>query len=627
MHSRVRFHLLFAAALFPLFLSCGGGGKANNATGSSTSLTALSGDPNASLPSAADSAVVTHHQITLNGQTLSYTATAGSLNANDLTTGAPEASIFYVAYTADGADPAKRPITFFYNGGPGSASLWLHLGSFGPKRLVTGEPGTSQQQPFPLVDNQECLLDATDMVFVDPVGTGFSEAIAPHVNQTYWGVDSDAAVLRDFIIRFLATNHRQPSPTYLFGESYGTPRTAVLANKLEAAGIPLTGIVLQSSILDYNANGDMTNGSNATFLPSYAMTGAYYRLDQPNPTDLTGFAQQMRVFTDTSYGPALASYLGSGTPLPPLMLTQLMEDSGVPAATWATKPNLSEIDFRLALIPGTMLGRYDARVSAPIGSMLAAQGDPSDTLIAAPFSEAISTYFPRFLGLQSSSAYIGMNDAVSQHWDFSHNGRQLPDTIPDLASALALDPHLKVLSLNGYEDLATPFHQTELDLARLGTQPNLVIRHYHGGHMTYLDDASRPLEKQDLLAFYGTPATQARSAPGLAPPGSTSLAAPALLQRVQMGHRRGPWVPARLRNQPRIAPSSGSALQRQVIEGLRARFDRADRAHAGFLTKAEAREDGFGFVALHFDQIDVRHVGRITFQDLEAFLNSRAGKS
>jgi carboxypeptidase C (cathepsin A) len=586
----------------------------------------LSGDPSASLASAADAAVVTHHQITLNGQSLAYTATAGNLNAEDLASGAPEASIFYVAYTADGADPATRPITFFYNGGPGSASLWLHLGSFGPKRLVTGDPATTQTTPFPLVDNADCLLDTTDMVFVDPVGTGFSEAIAPHTNQSYWGVDSDAAVLRDFIIRFLATTHRQASPTYLFGESYGTPRTAVLANKLEAAGTPLTGLILQSSILDYNANGDMTGGSNATFFPSFAMTGAYFGLDQPKPTDLGVFAQQMDAFTDATWSPALASFLSSGIPLEASLASQLADNTGIPPATWTSTPNVSESGFRQVLVAGSLLGRYDARVSAPLGSWLAADGDPSDTLIAAPFAEAMSAYLPSFLGIHSPSVYLAGNDATIQDWDFTHNGRQLPDTIPDLASALALNPHLKILSLNGYEDLATPFHQTELDLARLGSQPNLTIRHYHGGHMTYLDDVSRPLEKQDLRAFYGIPATLIQGTSSPVAPETVPLATRVPPQRVAMGHRRGPWVPARLRNQPRTPPFSGTALQRQVIEGLRARFDRADRVHAGFLTKAEAREDGFGFVALHFDQIDVRHVGRISFQDLEAFLHARAGK-
>src|SRR5207237_437217 len=182
------------------------------------------------------------------------TATAGHLVATEPRTGQAQASMFYVAYTAEGVDGATRPITFFYNGGPGSASAWLHLGSFGPKRLAANAPAIDTAQPFPLVDNEESLLDTTDLVFIDAVGAGLSEAIAPFTNRSFWGVDADAAVFRNFVLRYLAVNGRAGSPTFLFGESYGTTRSAVLANLLEMAGTTVDGVVLQSSVLNYGTN-------------------------------------------------------------------------------------------------------------------------------------------------------------------------------------------------------------------------------------------------------------------------------------------------------------------------------------------------------------------------------------
>ncbi|MEJ0047568.1 MAG: hypothetical protein WDN04_16670 [Rhodospirillales bacterium] len=270
----------------------------------------------AALAKAAELTAVTHHQVVIGGNTLNYTAIAGHMNALALNSGAPEASFFYVAYTLDGQNAAIRPVTFFYNGGPGSSTVWLHLGSFSPKRLVTGDPATNAATPFPLVDNADSLIDVTDLVFVDAVGTGLSEAILPNVNQTFWGVDVDAAVFRDFIMRYLAVNNRNASPKFLFGESYGTPRSAVLANLLESAGVQLGGVVLQSSILNYNSNCGVVfpaSGPCTGYLPSYGAVGAWYGLDNPNPTDIAAYMATMRTFSASQYAPALGAYLGSGT--------------------------------------------------------------------------------------------------------------------------------------------------------------------------------------------------------------------------------------------------------------------------------------------------------------------------
>src|SRR5215470_11744512 len=224
---------LVATAL--LFSACGGGGGGSAPPAppaptppTFTDPTLYSVAPGASLPSAAEVTSVTRHQVTVAGAVLDYSATAGHLTAAKLAGGAPEASFFYVAYTLNGADPATRPVTFFYNGGPGSATVLLHLGSFGPKRLVTGDPSTTAPAPFPLVDNEQTLLPRSDLVFVDAVGTGYSQAITPYTNRSFWGVDRDAAAFRDFVVRWLAATGRRNAPVILFGESYGTTRTAVL---------------------------------------------------------------------------------------------------------------------------------------------------------------------------------------------------------------------------------------------------------------------------------------------------------------------------------------------------------------------------------------------------------------
>lgn len=493
-----------------LLAGCGGGGGSGGSSApppppAFTDPTLYSTAPTASLPNASEVSAVTHHQIALNGAMLNYTATAGHLTAHALTSGAPEASFFYVAYTLDGADATTRPVTFFYNGGPGSASVWLHLGSYGPKRLVTGDPATTAPTPFPLVDNAESLLDVSDLVFVDAVGTGLSEAIAPNVNLTFWSVDTDAAVFRDFVMRYVAANDRAASPKFLFGESYGTTRSAVLANMLESAGVSINGVVLQSSILDYNSScGVILLAVSCTgYVPSYGAIGAWYKLDNPNPAPaaLPAFADQMRTLAANQYDPAVTAFLAMATPPPASLLQQLVSTTGMSLTGWQTHFNLSPDFYQVNLMPGTLIGRYDARVSAPLGSVLASEGDPSSTLINASFAIGIVSYLNSGLQYTNPSSYVLVSNAI-QSWNYAHDGRPLPDTIPDLAAALAQNPKLKVLSVNGYHDLATPFFQTERDLARLGPTLNVQLRFYLGGHMTYLDDGSRALEKADLAQFY-----------------------------------------------------------------------------------------------------------------------------
>ena len=500
--------LLVASLAF--LAACGGGGGGSGSTppppvaSGFSDPTVYSSAAGASLSSAQEFTAVTRRQITVGGQILDYTVTTGHMTALERGTGAARASFFYVAYTLDGAAPATRPVTFFYNGGPGSATVWLHLGSFGPRRLATGVPASSLPTPFELVANAESLIDVSDLVFVDAVGSGFSEAIAPNTNRTFWGVDDDAAVFRDFVMRYSIVNNRASSPKFLYGESYGGARTAVLADLLEAAGVHLAGIVLQSPAMNYNANcgiSDRPSLSCAGYLPSYGTTGAWFNLSTPSPpaAQIDPFVEQLRTLTSTRYAPALATYLSNGALPDTVLLNDLTAATGMGVARWQTRFNMAPTYVRVNLIPGTLLGRYDTRITLPNNSPNG-DLDPSDVLISSSFNFRITEYLAA-LGYTTPSAYVTLSQAI-QTWRFAHDGNSMPDTIPDLAAAIAQNPRLKVLAVNGYHDVATPFYTTETDLARLGSNPNVQVRNYMGGHMTYLDDASRARMKADLAAFY-----------------------------------------------------------------------------------------------------------------------------
>ena len=559
---------LAGAALALALVACGGGGGsdagvtpppqgntdeplADNAPYSSAADGALSG--------ATEAAAVTHASITLGGATINYTARAGHLIARDPASNQAEASFFYVAYTADGASAATRPVTFFYNGGPGSATVWLHLGSYGPRRLATGVPRTTAPRPFAMVANAESLLDTSDLVFVNAVGTGLSTAIAPFSNRSFWSVDADAAVMRDFIVRWLNVNSRMTSPKFLFGESYGGPRTAVLAPLLFAAGVRIDGMVLQSPALDYNSNCGVTGSPIipcAGYLPSYGAVALSFALVSPLPTSLDAFIAELRGFTDTSYAPALSEVL-RGAAVPANLPPRLANYTGLPASRWHAQFNLDPDTFMRSLLPGQILGRYDGRIAAPLGSALAVDGDPSSTLIVDSFGIAIASELRETLRYSATATYVLLSNAING-WNFSHAGRGLPDTVPDIATALAQNAALRVLAISGVHDLATPFHQTELDLARLGASGRVAVRNFAGGHMSYLDDSTRAQQKAELAAFYRA-TTTARSATALAvKPGNAGVAVKAVMAVDSAGvpdgrsarpepalqaPLRDPWVP------------------------------------------------------------------------------------
>lgn len=482
-----------------------------------------------------EKAAVMHHDWTSGNKTIHYTTTMGHLTASDLG-GNAEATMSYVAYTAPSRDGKPRPVTFFYNGGPGSSSIWLRLGSFAPTRVATPDPVMTNWPNFPLVNNAQSLIDTTDMVFIDPPGTGLSEAVAPNTNQKFWGSDPDVNVMRDFIRRYVAVNNRSNSPLYLYGESYGTPRTNMLALALESSGVHLTGIMLQSSIVNYFADAveavailsgntidmdalKLDTDTLSGYYPGYAAVAAYFNQLSVPAVDPAVFAFQSELFTATHYDEFknyAQSWVLSQLGVPTFLGTPVFPTAPTLASwTWASGLSFQALNgyfninpFGQELLPGTTIGRYDGRVSLPNSDpRLQADGDPSDILISQPFTTALATQMPTYLGYTAPNAtYLPLNGNIINVWNFSHAGQPLPDTVPDLLAAIELNPQLKVLALNGYHDLATPFFNTEKQLARLqtvpGFNPNLQVTFYPGGHMTYLDDNARPKMKSDLRDFY-----------------------------------------------------------------------------------------------------------------------------
>lgn len=454
---------------------------------------------NASLPPpVAEHAAVAHRRLKLtDGSTLTYTATTGHLTASD-TNGNAKASVFYVAYTADGKPPGSRPVTFLFNGGPLSATVWLHLGSWGPKRIVTHVPDASTKS-FPLTDSPDTLLSDSDLVFIDAISVGYSEAIAPNTNKTFWSVDEDARLFRDFITRYITVNQRQTSPKYLYGESYAGIRAAVLANLLETAGVDLAGVVLNSPIMNYNTACD-TGGTDCTgFLPSFGAVSTYYGVSgKPATTTMPTYMQQLQGFASGSYQPAVKSFLASRTPPSGDLLAQLTGYTGFPSQVWLDNFNMSKWTYVSKIKPGYNVDVSDGRLNTLNGSGRRTQ------YYRSAFSDQIKTYLPQGLGYSAKTGYTmdGGDD-----WDYRHDGLPRPDAVPDLASAIAQNPQLKVLVMHGYHDLNCPYFQTEMELGRMGNVPNLRVRLFEGGHMTYLTESSRAPMKAELHAFYNATGT------------------------------------------------------------------------------------------------------------------------
>lgn len=483
--------------------------------------------PDDSVTDATENAAITRHSIVIGGRKIAYTATAGHLVTVDPSSSAPSAKMFYVAFTQDNQKEETRPVTFFYNGGPGSSSVFVLLGSFAPRRIKTSMPGFTPPAPYAMEDNPDSMIDKSDLVFINPVGTGYSAAIAPNKNRNFWGVDQDANSIKQFIKRFLTKNNRWNSPKFLFGESYGTARSCVLAYLLHEDGVDLNGVTLQSSILDYTQAGNPVGA-----LPTAAADAWYHKKlgVAPTPTDLGTFAEEVAQFARTDYLAALRKVPATDS----ATVEKLSEYTGIDKPTLlASSLDIAGYDSRgnslflttLLKSKGLALGEYDGRVTA-IETGIAGKidpnsgsNDPTMTAVTGVYTTMWNVYLNEQLLFTSNSSFTDLNDQAFKFWDFSHidptgaqkgvdkKGNVILYTAGDLAAVMALNPDLKVLSANGFYDFVTPFYQTVIDLQQMPlvsaqVRQNLSARFYPSGHMVYLDGPSRTALKADLAKIY-----------------------------------------------------------------------------------------------------------------------------
>jgi len=462
---------------------------------------------------------VTSHRGRYNGTAIDYTATAGETYLRDKE-GAPKASIFSFAYTRNGVDAAEsRPVTFLWNGGPGAASLWLHMGTFGPRRVsVPTDASYPGAPPYPVVDSGETLLDVTDLVFVDPVGTGFSRALGDHEGKEFWGLYEDARSMAEFIQAWVTEHGRWNSAKFLLGESYGTTRAAAVAKILEnELMLGLNGIVFVSQALDYQGSTPYVRDNiiaHVTYLPTMAAAAWYHGKVTPRPDDLEGFLDDARGFATDELLPALFKGNRLTDAERARVRDRLAYFTGL-RPDYVDRANLRVQGFRFAkeLLrdQGLAIGLLDARyVSDEIDDLAAdPAGDAADRAVSAAFKAALMQYMNDDLGIRWDRQYLAPpDDELSSSWRF----RPVPDdkewepmfvnTAHDLSEALRTNPALRVLVAAGYYDLVTPFFDAEFTLNRHDIAADRVdYRYYGGGHMMYVNEPSRAALLEDTRTF------------------------------------------------------------------------------------------------------------------------------
>ena len=470
-------------------------------------------------PAPKEESSVTDHSIKLGGQTIPYKATAQTIQLKD-DKGEPTALVYSTAYTrSDVKDSSTRPVAFLYNGGPGSSSVWLHMGSFGPRRVVTANAAITPPAPYKVEDNIYSLLDKTDLVFIDPVGTGFSHAVGKAQNKDFWGVDPDVKSLAQFIEIYITRTNRWNSPKFLIGESYGTFRSAALANYLQDHNnIYINGIVLVSSVLDLGTISFYPGTDNAYiyYLPSYAATAWYHKMLKDRPDDVNAFISEARKFAQGEYssammkGDTLSDAEKAEVAKKMARFTGLSEDYLVKANL---RVNLFQFMKELQRSRGLTTGRLDARFSGPTYDLLGefAEYDPQETAISGAFVAAFNSYVREDLKFGADKSYHVAADFQGQQWDWKHQGGDQfgfpgsPNVEGDLVGAMISNPHLKIEVENGIYDLATPFFATEQTMDHLGIAPNLrkniKLQYYEAGHMMYVHDEDLAKLKANVASF------------------------------------------------------------------------------------------------------------------------------
>ena len=457
--------------------------------------------------------IVTHHQIAVAGKVLKYTATAGRLPIKR-PDGKIEAEMFFVAYTLDGQDLSKRPLTFAFNGGPGSASIWLHMGALGPRRVALTADGFLPAAPYHVEDNQYTLLDKSDLVLVDAIGTGFSRPETSEIGKKFWGVKGDIDSFGEFIRMYITRYDRWTSPLFLLGESYGTTRSAGIAGKLAEDGISFNGITLLSTVLNFQTLEDTkTNDEPYIFLiPSFTMIAGYHhKLPSDLQADLTKARQQAEQWASGEYTQAL----NKGDALSPEERQKVIDDMA--RFTGLSKEVIDQANLRIDVPKFThyllidqklRVGRLDGRYTGPDpnGLLDTPFYDPTEANIMAPYNSVFNNYVRTELGYKTDMPYyVFARDAGFEKWDWGSAGDGFPDTASALRRALVRNPYLKVFVMEGYYDLATPYYAVGYTMDHLNLpakyRSQISYATYDSGHMVYLPTDSLKKMRSDEGAF------------------------------------------------------------------------------------------------------------------------------
>ncbi len=457
--------------------------------------------------------VETKHSIKVNRRTLNYKVNVGTLPIVNKDTGETEAHIFYMAYTLE-TDAPDRPLLFAFNGGPGSSSVWLHLGMIAPRRVQLLDDGSMPAPPFKLIDNPETWLEFADLVFVDPVGTGYSRAVKPELNQKFWGVNGDLESMSEFIRLYLTRSGRWGSPLFLAGESYGTTRAAGLAGKLIDQGIAFNGILLISTVinfqsLEFNQQNDLPS---LVFLPTYAATAWYHKrlAADLQAKPLREFLNEVETWIEGEYNTALLK----GSALPQArrraVASKLARYTGL-SRQYVELSNL-RIDIHrfckeLLRDQQRTVGRLDSRLAGTVGDAVSEvpEFDPSYAAIMPPFTTMINRYLGQELGYKTDMEYRILHFGVFEKWDWGSGRDGYPDTSQLLRGALTKNPYLKVLLAQGYYDMATPYYAAYYTVNHMGIGGEIHDRirtaEYEAGHMMYIEKQSLSKMKQDIGDF------------------------------------------------------------------------------------------------------------------------------
>ena len=458
--------------------------------------------------------VVSHQQVTINGRVLRYTATAGRLPIKR-PDGKIQAEMFFVAYTLDGENAGQRPLTFAFNGGPGSASVWLHRGALGPRRVVLQPQGFMPASPYHLQDNQYSLLDKSDLVLVDAIATGWSRAEDEATTKEFLGVQGDLNAFGEFIRLYITRYGRWASPLFLFGESYGTTRAAGLAGYLAERGISFNGIVLLSTAMDFQTLEFQKNNDlpYVLIIPSYTMIAAYHHKLAPELTqDLAKTRAEVEQWASTTYAQALAK----GDALSPQERQSVIEQMA--RYTGLNKEVIDQANLRIDVAQFThyllidqklRVGRLDGRFTGPDpeGLMDTPFYDPAESALMPPFTAMFNNYVRNDLGYKTDMPYyvFAMGGGLWKQWDWGSAAKGFPDTATALRAAMVKDPYLKVVVLEGYYDLATPYYAADYVINHLNLpadfRKNISVETYDSGHMAYVNQQALAKMKQDVVRF------------------------------------------------------------------------------------------------------------------------------